>query len=136
MLNAQPINKYSFVCPGVLLVANIANTQHLANEGAKFGSMQLRTATSRFTFPRQHRPKDLSILQHDIHLIEIKHCEDTRPQKQLSATGNSIKASAPSTKEPPLPSTPSFGSEWHHPQQSLGCGVLPGVVAALSVASL
>ena len=96
----------------------------------------LPTATSRATNPRQHRPKDLSILQHDIHLIEIKHCEDTRPQKQLSATGNSIKASAPSTKEPPLPSTPSFGSEWHHPQQSLGCGVLPGVVAALSVASL
>ena len=42
-------------------------------------------ATSRSTFPRQHRPKDLSILQRDIHLIEIKYCEDTRPQNQLSA---------------------------------------------------
>ena len=42
-------------------------------------------ATSRFTFPRQHRPKDLSILQRDIHLIEIKYCEDTRPWNQLSA---------------------------------------------------
>ena len=29
--------------------------------------------------------QDLSILQRDIHLIEIKHCEDTRPQNQLSA---------------------------------------------------
>ena len=28
-------------------------------------------ATSRSTFPRQHQPKDLSILQRDIHLIEI-----------------------------------------------------------------
>jgi len=43
-------------------------------------------ATSKFTFSRQHRTKDLSILQHDIHLIEIKYCEDTRLQNQLSAT--------------------------------------------------
>ena len=41
--------------------------------------------TSITTFPRQHRPKDLSILQRDVHLIEIKYCEDTRPQNQLSA---------------------------------------------------
>ena len=34
---------------------------------------------------RKHRPKGLSIIQRDIHLIEIKYCEDTRPQKQLSA---------------------------------------------------
>ena len=32
-----------------------------------------------------HRPRDLSILQRDIHLIEIKYCEDTRPHSQLSA---------------------------------------------------
>ena len=32
----------------------------------------------------QHRPKDLSILQSYINLIEIKYCEDTRPQNQLS----------------------------------------------------
>jgi len=42
-------------------------------------------ATSRSTFPRQHLPKDFSILQRGIHLIEIKYCEDTRPQIQLSA---------------------------------------------------
>jgi hypothetical protein len=41
-------------------------------------------ATSRSTFPRQHQPKDPSILQRDIHYIEIKHCEDTRSQNQLS----------------------------------------------------
>ena len=40
---------------------------------------------SRSTFPRQHRPKDLSILQRGIHLLEIKYCEDTRSQNQLSA---------------------------------------------------
>ena len=40
---------------------------------------------SRSTYPRQHRHKDLSIIQRDILLIEIKYCEDTRPQNQLSA---------------------------------------------------
>ena len=34
-------------------------------------------ASSRSTFPRQHRPKGLSILQRDVHLIEVKYCEDT-----------------------------------------------------------
>jgi len=42
-------------------------------------------ATGRSTFPKRHRPKNPSILQRDIHLIEIKYCEDTRPQNQLSA---------------------------------------------------
>jgi hypothetical protein len=39
-----------------------------------------------FSF-RQRRPNDLSILPpwRDIHLIEIKSCEDTRPHNQLSA---------------------------------------------------
>jgi hypothetical protein len=42
-------------------------------------------ATSRATNPRQHRPKDLSKTRRDIHLIEVKCCEDTRPQNQLYA---------------------------------------------------
>jgi len=42
-------------------------------------------ATSRATNPRQHRPKDLSKTRRDIHLVEIKYCEDTRPQNQLNA---------------------------------------------------
>ena len=42
-------------------------------------------ATSRATNPRQHRPKDLNKTRRDIHLVEIKNCEDTRPQNQLDA---------------------------------------------------
>ena len=42
-------------------------------------------ATSRATNPRQHWPKDLSNPRRDIHLVEIKYCEDTRPQNQLNA---------------------------------------------------
>jgi hypothetical protein len=52
------------------------------------GALQLHhapAATSRSTFSRQHQPKDFSILQRYIHLIEIKYCEDTRPQNQPSA---------------------------------------------------
>jgi len=37
-------------------------------------------ATSRATNPRQHRSKDLSKPQRDIHSVEIKYCDDTRPQ--------------------------------------------------------
>jgi len=43
------------------------------------------SATStRATNPRQHWPKDLSKPRRDIHLVEIKYCEDTRPQNQLN----------------------------------------------------
>jgi hypothetical protein len=42
-------------------------------------------AISKCTFPRQRRPKDLGILQCDIYLADIKYCEDTRSQNQLSA---------------------------------------------------
>jgi hypothetical protein len=42
-------------------------------------------ATSRATNPRQHQRKDLSKPRHDIHLVEIKYCEDTGPQNQLNA---------------------------------------------------
>ena len=48
-------------------------------------------ATSRATNPRQHRPKDLSKPRHDIHLIGIKYCEDTRPQNQLNAAKEQYK---------------------------------------------
>jgi hypothetical protein len=41
-------------------------------------------ATSRATNPRQHRPKDLNKTRRNIHLVEIKYCEDTRPQNQLN----------------------------------------------------
>ena len=43
-------------------------------------------AISRSTYPRQHRPKDLSKPWRDIHLVKIKYREDTRPQNQLDTT--------------------------------------------------
>jgi len=42
-------------------------------------------STSTATNPRQHRPKDLNKTRRDIHLVEFKYCEDTRPQNQLNA---------------------------------------------------
>ena len=42
-------------------------------------------AKSRATNSKQHRPKDHSKPWRDIHLVEIKYCEDTRPQNQLNA---------------------------------------------------
>ena len=65
-------------------------------------------ATSRATNPRQHRPKDLSKTWRDIHLVEIKYFEDTRPQNQLTPQRNSTKISATFSKEPSLLSTSSF----------------------------
>ena len=65
-------------------------------------------ATSRATNPRQHQPKDLSKPRCGIHLVEIKYCEDTRPQNQLTPQRNSTKSSAIFSKEPPLLSTPPF----------------------------
>ena len=78
-----------------VLVAPISvktKKQQTSNEGGwvlRSGRGQLRetgatstaqlAATNRSTFSRQHRPKDLSVLQRDIHLIEIMYCEDARP---------------------------------------------------------
>ena len=75
-------------------------------------------AISRSTFPRQRRPKYLSILQRDIHLIKIKYCEDTGPQNLLNTAQEQPNASTPSSKEPPLPSTPSFW-EWVAPSTTI-----------------
>jgi len=82
----------------VLITPIVAKTQkqQTNQEGwvIRSGSGQLREtrstsaalpATSRATNPRQHRPKDLSKPRRDIHLVEIKYCEDTRPQNQLNA---------------------------------------------------
>jgi len=82
----------------VLVTPSAAKTQkQQTNEGGwvlRSGRGQLREtgstpaappATSRATSPRQHQPKDLSKPRRDIHLVEIKYCEDTRPQNQLNA---------------------------------------------------
>ena len=65
-------------------------------------------ATSRATNPRQHWPRDLSKILRDIHLVEIKYCEDTRHQNQLNAAKDSTQISATFSKEPPLLSASSF----------------------------
>ena len=66
-------------------------------------------ATSKSTFPRQHQgPKDLSILQCDIHLIEIKYCEEIRPQNQPCAAQEQHKGLCTFLQDLPLPSTPSY----------------------------
>jgi len=36
-------------------------------------------------WPRQTRPEDLPWQRHTTHLIEIKYCQDTRPEQQLQA---------------------------------------------------
>jgi len=70
-------------------------------------------ATSRATNPRQHRPKDLSKPRRDIHLVEIKYCEYTRPQNQLNAAKDE-------TAQRPLQHSPrSLRYSPHHP---FGCG--------------
>ena len=86
--------------PDAVLVAPIAartkkhQTSNVGGWVLRNGRGQLREtrstsaappAISRSTFPRQHRLKDLRIFQRHIHLIEIKYCEDARPQNQLSA---------------------------------------------------
>jgi hypothetical protein len=75
-------------------------------------------ATSTATNPRQHRPKDLSKTQRDIHVVEIKCCEDTRPQNQLNAAKEQHKTFATFSKEPPLLSTSSFWV-WAAPSTTL-----------------
>jgi hypothetical protein len=42
-------------------------------------------ATSRGTNHSIDPPKDLSNPRRDIHFVEIKYCQDTRPQNQLNA---------------------------------------------------
>ena len=66
-------------------------------------------ATSRATNPKQHRPKDLSKPRRDIHLVEIKLCEDTRPQNHVNAAKEQHKDLGNIfSKEPPSLSTSSF----------------------------
>jgi hypothetical protein len=80
------INRFTSSCPDAVLIAPISvktKKQQTSNEGGGFlrsGRGQLREtrststappAISRSTFPRQHQPIYLSILQRDIHLIKI-----------------------------------------------------------------
>jgi hypothetical protein len=94
-------NRFTSSRLDAVLVATISakiKQQQASNEGGRVlrsGRGQLRetgststappAATNRSTFSRQHRSKYLSIVQRDIHLIEIKYCEDTRSQHQRRA---------------------------------------------------
>jgi len=75
------------------LVLTPAHLQWLQHSLSQY-PQGMSEATSRSTFSRQQRPKDPNILQRDIHLIEIKNCEDTRPQINWAPLRNSTKASA------------------------------------------
>ena len=94
-------DRFSSSRPDFLLVTpSVAKTQKqqtnvLGGWVLRSGRGQLRetgsasaappATSSRATNSRQHRPKDLSKTRRDIHLVEIKYCEDTRPQNQLIA---------------------------------------------------
>ena len=57
-------------------------------------------AISRSIFPRQHRPKDLNILQRDIYLTRSSTVRTLDHRTSWAPCWNSKKASAPSFKEP------------------------------------
>ena len=98
----RQIHRYKFTssCPDAVLVAPVSTKMKKQRTSIIEGGWVLRSgrgqlredrstsaappAISRSTFPRQHRPEDLSILQRDIHLIDIKYCEDTRLPNQLN----------------------------------------------------
>jgi len=70
------------------------------------------------TNPKQYRPKDLSKPRRDIHLVQIKYCEDTRLQNQLNAAKEVDKDICNISKEPLLLSTSSFWV-WAAPSTTL-----------------
>jgi hypothetical protein len=117
----------------VLVTPSAAKTQKQQNNVGgwvlRSGRGQLREtvstsaappATSRATNPRQHRPKDLSKPRRDIHLVEIKYLEDTRPQNQLNAAKEQHKKDLCNilSKEPLLLFTSSFWV-WAAPSTTL-----------------
>jgi hypothetical protein len=65
-------------------------------------------ATNRATNPREHRLKVLSKPRRDIHLVEIKNCEDTRHQNQLNAAKEQHEDLCIISKEPLSLFTSSF----------------------------
>ena len=72
--------------------------------GAGRGRMgqHLASAPASTAGPRFRQPNQLSLSQRQIHLVEVKHCEDTRPENQIEAA----------KQQPQSPSTPIFGGGW------------------------
>ena len=75
-------------------------------------------ATNGATNPRQHRPKDLSKHRRDIHLVEVKYCEDTRPQNQLNAAKEQHKDLNNFPRSLCYSPHHLFGCGWHHLKHS------------------
>jgi hypothetical protein len=95
-------DRFTSSCPDFVLVTPIAakTQKQQTNVGSAWvlrsGRRQLR---ERLGAPQHHRQppvepqnpdsndlsKDLSKPRRDIHVVEIKYCEDTRPQNQLNA---------------------------------------------------
>jgi len=75
----------------VLVTPSVAKTQKrqtnvLGGWVLRSGREQLRETGSTSAAPTAtSTPKDLNKTWRDIHLVEIKYCEDTRPQNQLNA---------------------------------------------------
>ena len=78
------------------------------NWGRLGASQQHRQPPAEPPTPDSIGPKDLSKPRHDIHLVEIKYCDDTRPQNQLNAAKVRHKDLCSISEEPPLLSTSSF----------------------------
>ena len=129
-------DKYRFTSsrPDIALVTPIAakTQKQQTNVGGwvlRSGRGQLREtgstpaappATSRATNPRHHRPKDLSKPRRDIHLVEIKYYEDTRPNNQLNAAKEQHKDICNILQARSLRYSPHhpFGCKWHQLQHS------------------
>ena len=132
---SQTKNRFTSGRPDAVLVALISaktRKQQSSNEGGwvlRSGSLrgQLRearstsrappAATNRSTFSRQHWLNNLNIIQRDIHLIEIKYCEDTRPQNQLSDAQEPHKGLCSILQRASV-TLHTSGWGWHHLQHS------------------
>ena len=58
--------------------------QEVGRGGAGMGST-LASAPASTARPRVHQPNQLDLYQQYIHLVEVKYCEDTKPENQLEA---------------------------------------------------
>ena len=107
---------HPFVLLCVIMCYYVFNMRLCVNHGGWERLSSAAPATDRAaitTISRQHRPKYLGNHHRDIHLIEIKYCEDTRSWNQSRPAQYSTNISAPSFKEPPHQ---PFGCGWHHLQ--------------------
>ena len=103
----------TFLQKGLSISCAACTLQHTCKRIAHPSHLELLctappATSSRATNPRQHRPKDLNKTRCDINLVEIKYCEDTRPQNQLNAVKEQHKDQKTFFKEHPLFSTSSF----------------------------